>query len=179
MPRLFVALRPSRRQRGALLALTSGVPGARWQDDEQLHVTLRFLGEVDRHVAADVDAALAQVSAPPVPIALRSVGCFERVGRPESLWAGVAPDPALLQLHRAIDRAMVRVGLPPEKRAYRPHVTLARCGRRGCPADDWLARYAGLSLPAEAVGDFLLVESTLGGEGARYETVARYLLHDR
>jgi RNA 2',3'-cyclic 3'-phosphodiesterase len=176
MHRLFVALRPPPGIRSALTGAMSGLPGARWQDDEQLHVTLRFIGEVDRPMAEDVAMTLATVRHPALTLAVESVGAFDRRGRAHSLWAGIRPREGIAALHRKIDAAMVRLGLPPEGRAYLPHVTLARLNRSAAPVEPWLRDHAGLALPAFAATHFQLYESTLGSEGARYDAVARFAL---
>ena len=95
MVRLFVALRPPPAIRDRLSDAMDGVPGVRWQDDEQLHLTLRFIGEVDRPVAEDIAAALGQVHAPVPVVRLSGVGTFDRKGRVDTLWAGVSPHDAL------------------------------------------------------------------------------------
>lgn len=181
MHRLFVALRPPPAIRALLLAAAGDVPRARWQDDEQLHLTLRFVGDVERPVAEEIAIALAQVNAAPVEIAIAGIGAFDRRGRIDTLWAGVAPHDALAALHRKIDRALVRLGLPPERRAYLPHVTLARLPRgagagAGVEIERWRADRATLASPPFEIGHFGLYESRLGGEGARYETIARWPL---
>ncbi|MCH4554222.1 2'-5' RNA ligase family protein, partial [Aestuariibaculum lutulentum] len=80
MPRLFVALRPPPPVRQRLRALGTGIPGARWQDDEQLHLTLRFIGDIDRPLAEDVAAALGGVHAPVPAVSITGVGRFEHRG---------------------------------------------------------------------------------------------------
>ncbi|PZU56518.1 MAG: RNA 2',3'-cyclic phosphodiesterase [Sphingobium sp.] len=176
MHRLFVALRPPATIRGRLLDLMHGVDGARWQDDGQLHLTLRFIGEVDRHMAEDVALALARVSAPPVELALDGIGTFDRRGRVDALWAGVSPHDALTALHARIDRACISAGLAPEGRAYLPHITLARLNRSAGTLDDFLARNAGLASPPFTLPEFGLYESTLGHGGAVYHLAERYPL---
>src|SRR3546814_8538900 len=84
--RLFVALRPPRPVRTALIAAMHGIAAARWQSDEQLHLTLRFIGEVDRHRAEDVAAALGALHAPAVVARIAGVSVFERQGRPHMAW---------------------------------------------------------------------------------------------
>lgn len=177
MHRLFVALRPPAAIRAQLIALMTGIGGARWQDDEQLHLTLRFIGEVDARRADDVAAALASLRAPAMTLAIAGVGQFEHRGRADTLWAGVGPHDALAHLHRKIDRALVQAGLPPERRAYRPHITLARLGA-GAFTAPFLARHAGLTSAPFTIDAFALFESHLGRDGARYEAVARYPLGD-
>ncbi len=83
-----------------------GVPGARWQSDEQLHVTLRFVGEVDRHQAEDIAAALGHVRHPRSMLRTGPVGTFERQGRIDTLWVGIQPRDRIAPLHDKIDRAL-------------------------------------------------------------------------
>jgi 2'-5' RNA ligase len=176
MHRLFVALRPPPDIRQQLLGLMEGVDHARWQDDEQLHLTIRFIGNVERPVAEDIATALGSVHAAPITLRLNGVGCFDRRGRTTTLWAGVHPHDALATLHRKVDQALARAGLPHEGRAFHPHITLARTNAGTGPADGFLARHAGLTSAPFTLTHMLLYESTLGREGARYEAVARYPL---
>lgn len=176
MHRLFVALRPPKETRSALLGLMGGVPGARWQDDDQLHLTLSFIGEADRHQAEDIADTLSAIDRPRPTIALQGAGAFDHKGQVHSLWAGIAPDDALHQLHDRINRALIAAGIRPEQRAFKPHVTLARLGKQAGPVEPFLARIAGLSGPPITLDAFFLFESRLGHNGARYEAVARYPL---
>ena len=177
MHRLFVALRPPAAIRAQLIAAMGDVPHARWQDDEQLHLTLRFIGEVDRPQAEDIAAALGQVHAEAPRVAIAGVGRFEKGGRTDAIWAGVAPREPLAELHARVDRALGQAGVEPDRRAYLPHITLARLSRGAgsAPAiERFLADRAGLSSAAFALDAMLLYESRLGREGARYEAIARY-----
>jgi 2'-5' RNA ligase len=179
MIRLFVALRPPPSIREALFDLMDGVPGARWQEDEQLHLTLRFVGEVERPVAEDLAAALAHVHAPAPTVRLAGVGSFGARGRADTLWTGIAPPAPLAALHAKVEQACVRAGLPPERRAYRPHVTLARMARSAGAAPEvthWCARHAGLTSAPFALPHLVLYRSHLGRSGAVYEPVARWPL---
>lgn len=176
MHRLFVAIRPPEDIRDQLLDLMEGVSGARWQDDDQLHLTLRFIGEVDRRTTEDIGAALGTVHQPAFDLALSGVGHFGSGGRPHALWAGVQPTEPLAHLHKKIDQALVRIGLEPERRAYRPHVTIARLGRQAAPIGAFLKQHASLtsaSFPVEAIG---LYESRLSQAGASYELLMGYPL---
>lgn len=174
MHRLFVAIRPPASHRAALCAIMGGVIGARWQSDAQLHLTLRFVGEVDRHRANDLVDALHAIRFAPFQAGIAGVGTFDRKGVVDSLWAGVEPRDPLASLHRKIDRACVAVGLPPEGRAYRPHITLARFGRSGGLLDPFLARHAALSSPPFTIDSFAIFESHLGHEGASYRPIAHF-----
>ena len=183
MHRLFLALRPPAAVRQALAAAMTGVPGARWQDDDQLHLTIRYIGEVDGRVAEDVAIALSAIRAPapavrPV-VRIAGVGRFEHRGRTDTLWAAVHPVEAFAALHRKADRALVAAGLPPERRAYRPHITLARLAR-GAGAEPeiarWLVDHAALRTDGFALDSLILYESHLGGTGACYVPVVRWPL---
>lgn len=179
MIRLFVALRPPPDIRDALADCQEGVTGARWQDDDQLHLTLRFVGEVERPQAEDLAAALAQVHAPAPHVALAGVGSFGTRGRADTLWAGLAPAEPLRHLHAKVDHACVRAGLPPDRRAYAPHVTVARLPRSLGAAPEvarWCARHAGLLSAPFTLPHLILYRSHLGREGASYELVARWQL---
>jgi len=174
--RLFVAIRPPLPVRERLLAGMIGVPGARWQTNEQLHLTLRFIGEVDRHCARDVAAALGSIHHPRFAIGLNGVGQFDRKGRMDTLWAGVTPHGALRSLQKKIDQALVRIGLAAEQRAYLPHITLARFSRGAGPVGGSLPFTAPQpGLPFE-VQEFCLFESDLGTGGPVYSIVERYPL---
>ncbi len=177
MHRLFVALRPPLLMREALLRVMGGIEGARWQDSDQLHLTLRFIGEVDRHVAEDIAAALGSVSHPSFDLRLDGIGSFDRRGRIDNIWAGVAPHDQVRSLHVAVSRALARAGIPPEERAFVPHVTLARFSRGPGPTET--LPVAQLWPPAiEARFDnFLLYESELGASGPTYSAIERYPLY--
>ncbi len=176
MHRLFIALRPPAAMRDALFDIQDGVEAARWQDDEQLHLTLRYIGDVERPVAEDIALALQAVRAPAFDLALSGVGQFDAGRRGRVLWAGVTPHDAVTALHRKVDHALVRLGLSPEGRAFLPHVTLARLNKSSGPTEAFLGANAGLASPPMRFDHFLLYESHLGHAGAWYEAAARYPL---
>lgn len=176
MHRLFVAIRPPEDVRNRLLDLMGGVAGARWQSDEQLHITLRFIGEVDRHLARDIHAALGTIHHPRFEIALNGLGSFDRRGEPVTLWAGLAPQEPLRALHKKVDQAVAQVGVEPDRRAYMPHITLARLGRGAGPVRGLIEMSGGASSPLFRVEEFALFESRLTPEGAVYTLIEHYPL---
>jgi 2'-5' RNA ligase len=175
MHRLFIAIQPPEAIRERLLGLMGGIPGARWQDDAQLHLTVRFVGEVDRHQADDIAAALGSVRQAPFEIALSGLGSFLRRGK-GAVWAGVGPHDELKTLHKKVDQACLRAGVDPDTRAYHPHITLARLSRGAGPVEPFIERWAGLSSPRFPVDSICLYESRLGAEGASYRIAERYSL---
>lgn len=173
MHRLFVALRPPVAIREACIdAMDGGPAGWAWQDDEQLHATLRYIGEVERPLAEDIAAMLGAFRAPPVDIGLAGVGWFDH-GPRGALFARIAPKVPLEALHAKLDRALVRLGLAPERRAFLPHITLARRRRSAEDPALWLERLAGLATPPATCTHLTLYESHLGRGGSTYEPVLR------
>ncbi len=174
--RLFVALRPPRPIREQLIAVMHGVSGARWQDDGQLHLTLRFIGEVDRHRAEDIAAALGGLHAPTIAARIAGVSLFEHHGRPHMVWAGVEPAGPISALHRKVDQLLGRVGITAETRAFLPHITLARLNRGSGPVAAFLALNGDLASSPFVFDYVVLYESEMGHGGSRYHPVARYPL---
>ena len=166
--RLFVALSIPDSVAQSLMLIQAGVPGAHWQSREQLHLTLRFIGEVDGREANDIDEALAGIAAPRFSLALKGVGEFGGK-KPHALWAGVDHHDAVGHLNRKIETAMQRIGLPAEPRKFTPHVTLARLraaqvGR----VMDWLTDHALYSSAPFEAATFTLYSSTLTPNGSVY-----------
>ena len=176
MHRLFVAIRPPEEVRDLLIDAMDDSADFRWQNDEQLHLTLRFVGEVDRPVGQDVADALGLIHAQPFELRVSGTGRFEQRNS-GALWAGVEPRAPVAALAGKVERACIAVGLPPERRAFHPHMTLARWkGRRAHEVARFLERTRGLSSGPFEVREFVLFESRLSRHGAHYEEVARYPL---
>ena len=176
MHRLFIAIRPPEHIRDLLIDAMDDSADFRWQEDEQLHLTLRFVGEVDRHVAADLTDVLSRVRAPRFEARIKGVGSFDHRGA-GALWAGVEPKEPLAALAAKLERACQAVGLEPERRAFHPHITLARWkGRRSREAEEFIAGRRALASEPFAVDEFILFESQLSRHGAHYEAVETYPL---
>lgn len=133
MPRLFTALEIPAGVASALTLHRGGLVGARWIEPADYHVTLRFLGDVDRRTAHDVDSFLNDISGQPLAITLDQLGSFGG-DRPRAVFARVQPTPQLGELQADLERLMRRLGLPAESRKFMPHVTLARL-RDSSPGD--------------------------------------------
>lgn len=176
MIRLFVALEIPEEIRSRLFLLQCGVPGARWSKPEQIHLTLRFVGEVNEAMAGDIDDVLSSLRAPPLTLELAGVGEFG--GKlPRAVWAGVRPNAGLVHLQKKIENALQRLGLPSEERKFTPHVTLARL--RNAPAEKvagFLSHNALFASAAFDVNGFALFSSLLGSAGAVYTIERNYLL---
>lgn len=174
--RLFLALVPPEPVRLMLLERMYGLAGARWQGDAQLHVTLRFIGDVDRHAGDALLLALRHQHFRRVEARIDGFGCFERRGRVDQLWAGLAPRESLTTLHARLDRLCVSCGLEPEGRKYVPHITLARFARSMAPSEvavaDWISGQPLMAGDVFAFDRVALMESHLGRDGSVYEVIA-------
>lgn len=125
MPRLFVGLEIPPDIALQLSLYRGGLSGARWIEPSDYHITLRFLGDVDRHTAGDAFRFLSDVRRAPVPITLCQLDTFGS-DKPRTVFAKVQPTAPLVELQAEIERLMRRIGLPAEPRKFVPHVTLAR-----------------------------------------------------
>lgn len=176
MLRLFVGIEFPPELKLQLSLLCSGIPKARWVDPGNLHLTLRFIGEISEDLAADVDDALIQLRARRFMLQLAGTGVFGGE-RPRSLWVGVERHPDLLGLRDKIEQALTRIGLPPETRKFAPHVTLARL--QNPPLDqlaEFLAAHAGFRAEPLPVKSFSLIASYPTKAGSVYEDQADYPL---
>ncbi len=177
MMRLFVGLTLPESVRWQLTGLSSGLPGARWVPVENYHLTLRFIGEVDRHEAADIDAALAGISFRGFDLQLQGLGQFGDKRSTRAVWAGIASNPELTRLQAKIEQAIQRAGQAPESRKFKPHVTLARFKRPPGPKlMTYLTQHALFRSEPFPVNEFILFSSRLGGEGPVYQHEADYPL---
>ena len=176
MHRLFDAIRPPEAIRDRLIDAMADSPELRWVGDEQLHLTLRFIGEVERPLADDIALALSRIRSAPFELRVTGVGLFERRNG-GALWAGVEPKAPVAALAAKVERACVGAGLEPERRAFHPHVTLARWKRDSATAAQaFLERNRALASPPFAVDRFILYESHLSRHGPHYEEVADFPL---
>lgn len=176
MHRLFVAIRPPEEVRDLLIDAMEDSPALRWVGDEQLHLTLRFIGEVETPVANDIASALAGLRSPKFDLRVNGLGAFsQRNGG--ALWAAVEPREPVATLAAKVERLLQQAGLEPEQRAFRAHITLARWNRGSAEAADaFIRRNKGLASAPFEVDRFILFESRLSRHGAHYEEVASYSL---
>lgn len=165
MPRLFTALEIPRDAALSLSLLRGGLPGARWIDVENYHLTLRFIGDVEGHVADEIANALDRVRRPSFSLTLSGVGQFGGK-KPHSIWAGAIPSPDLNALQAEIERICQRLGLPADPRKFTPHVTLARM-KNANPGDvaHYLSSRGNFAAMPFRVGRFVLMSSrdSVGG----------------
>src|SRR3954470_10138584 len=174
--RLFVALSIPDSVARQLMLIQGGVPGARWQAREQLHMTLRFIGEVDGRAAAMLDDALAGILAPGFTLQLHGVGQFGN-NQPHTLWVSARKNEALDHLQRKVDIAIRRVGQPQDAHKFTPHVTVARLRHPELEkVREWLTTHALFTSDEFRVDAFCLYSSKLTSDGSVYRIEQHYPL---
>ena len=176
MHRLFVAIRPPEAVRDRLIDAMPDSPELGWVGDDNLHLTLRFIGEVERPLADDIALALGRIRLAAFELRVDGLGQFER-RHGGALWAAVQPREPVAALAAKVERACVGAGLEPERRAFHPHITLARFKRNGAgAARAFVERNRALATPPFPVDRFILYQSHLSRHGAHYEEVAEFPL---
>ena len=177
MPRLFTGLEIPADLAQRLSLLRGGIPGARWIDAENFHVTLRFIGDIDDRTADEVADALSRVRRREFDLQFSALDSFG-TAKPHSVVARIAASRALSELQAEHERILQRIGLPPEGRKYTPHVTLARL--RNTPHRDVAAylavRGGGLFAAAFHVTRFVLFSSKASTGGGPYVIEESYPL---
>ena len=176
MPRLFTGIEIPPHIAQGLSLLRGGVPGARWIDPANYHMTLRYIGDIDGATARDVMQILGGVRRSPFEFVLNRLDQFG--GRkPRAVFAGASPTPALIELQAELERLLQRIGLPPEQRKYSPHVTLARLrDTTAHQVAEYLASRGPIRTPPIPVSRFVLFSSKASTGGGPYVVEAAYPL---
>ncbi|MGD9738510.1 MAG: RNA 2',3'-cyclic phosphodiesterase [Bauldia sp.] len=176
MPRLFTGIEIPDDLRRRLSFLRGGLPGARWIDAENYHLTLRFVGDIDLRTANEIAEALDRVHRPAFPLIIDGLGSFG--GRkPHAIIANVRPSRELAELQAEHERLMQRLGLAPETRKFTPHITLARLrGTSVREAADYLALRGGFADGPYFVSRFVLFSARDAVGGGPYVVEESYPL---
>ncbi|MFT7581011.1 MAG: 2'-5' RNA ligase [Myxococcota bacterium] len=175
--RLFVAIDAPDHVKADLESLQLGVPGARWLDADQMHLTLRFLGDIDGALRRDIESTLNRVRVPAFEIQLEGVGYFPPRGEIKTLWAGVARSEPLVQIRRWVDGQLTRLGVEPDRRKFVPHVTVARLTEPPpTRVARWVAEHGLYRSDAFDVEAIHLFSSHMHRKSAHYEHEAAFLL---
>lgn len=176
MPRLFAGLELPEEIRDHLSDIERPLPGAKWVASDDLHITLRFAGDIEGLVAREFEQGLEEIEADAFELRLDGLGTFGG-NDPRVIWAGVEPNPSLDALARACDRAARNAGLPPEAKPFKPHVTLARL--RNTPPElvaRALGKIGAFRSESFAIGAFVLFSSRPKVGGGPYVVEATYPL---
>ena len=179
MIRLFIAIDLPPDIRSYIKGLGCGIPGARPVAEEQIHLTLHFLGEVEGTMFKNIRESLLEVKKDPFLLQISGVGHFPPRGKPKVIWAGVTPTDELIHLRKRVGKELLTCGVALEKRKFSPHITLARL--RNSPlqkVSEFLAGNSFLRSSPFTVDSFHLYSSQLGKNGALHTLEESYLLGD-
>ncbi len=173
--RLFIAIDLPQDILELISGMGRSIPGSRPVKPEQLHLTLRFIGEVDHDLFHDIQEQLQEVRFSPLSLTLQGVGHFPPRGKPRVIWAGITPVGELIGLKNRIDTQLDHCGLMPEKRKFSPHITLARLKNPSVArVSEFLAGNNLFKSPEFTVDCFHLYSSHLTKNGAIHTIEARY-----
>lgn len=177
MIRLFVAVDIPEDIRILMCGMGGTIPGARAVPTEQLHLTLKFLGEVDGGRVPDIREVLGSISGPPFTMSLKGVGHFPPRGNPRVLWVGIEPVAEVTALRNRVEKGLAEIGIPRDPRKFSAHVTLARLNNSPLKrVTDFLAGNSLFATPPFVVREFLLYSSSLSAKGAVHTVLAAYPL---
>jgi 2'-5' RNA ligase len=178
--RLFIALTLPEPVRNALAVLAEPLPGVDWIRPDQLHVTLRFLGDVATDLIEPMQRRLEKIHVAPFILPIEGIGAFPPNRPPRVLWIGVGSGhPRLFQLRQRVDDALLAAGLQLDVRTFHPHITLARCTENAAPAvAHWMHVHRAEAAPPFRVEDFALYASELRPGGAVHTLKQRFPLSD-
>jgi len=163
MTRLFVAVTMPEVVKQALLAIREDLRGFHWVEAANLHLTLKFIGDVDSELQEEIARVLSQVATEPFILPVETVGAFPSRGRPFVVWAGLgSAHPRLFGLQKEIEDRLFGIGIEPEKHRYVPHITLARCKEASEESvRQFVKRHRDFSAPPFRVEGFRLFSSIL------------------
>lgn len=170
MPRLFVAVDLPEQIRSQVLALTQfGLPGVRWVKEEQFHLSLRFIGEVDDRLFESIGTCLSKVREDEFDLTLKGIGTFLKSKNPKVIWAGVDKSKSLIRLRNKVEHQLNQLGVVSEGRKFHPHVTLGRVkDNRIKGIGDYMLHYSLFRSETFPVENFVLFSSQLTPNGAIY-----------
>jgi 2'-5' RNA ligase len=178
MPRLFVAVDFPSEVREEIANLCHSVPQARFTPMNQLHLTLRFAGDIDDTTYHELAEELDAIHASPFDLTLKGVGFFPPRRDPTVLWVGVEENAALAALGDLVGEAMELVGIEPEKRKFHPHITIARFKQSPPVAKvmPFILRNSLFRVPVIPISEFHLYSSQLRQDGAVHTIESTYRL---
>ena len=157
------------------MALMGGLPQVRWQREDQLHLTLRFIGDVEEQKAEEIRLILSTLQFLPFSMCIKGVDIFGPARKPRMLWAGLENSGLVKALQEKITNTLRRLDFEPGDRKYKPHVTLARIkGNNGLKLVRYLEHHSGFALAPFEVNEFVLVKSHLSHTGSQYQVIESY-----
>jgi len=176
MPRLFIAIDMPEQVQEQISDLYTAIQGARWVPQDQLHITMRFIGETDTATEASIIDSLEHIRFKPFRIAVQSTGFFPLRKDPQVLWVGIDNRADLEILQRSIERTITSLGMEADNRTFHPHVTVARLDR---PHKERVVQFITdnhlFKTESFEIDEFHLYRSYLGKNGAQHVKEASFV----
>jgi RNA 2',3'-cyclic 3'-phosphodiesterase len=175
--RLFLAIDPPVEIRNLIYSICRGPESVKWVKEDQIHLTVRFIGDADGHLLDDICSNLSELVSPAFTLKMRGVGHFPPHGEPKVLWAGIDDSPLLIKLYGKINKSLLDCGIERDQRKFAPHITLGR--NKGGPSQaiaEYLLRNTRFKSDLFNVNQYHLYSSRLTPKGAIHEKLASFLL---
>ncbi|PAU93360.1 RNA 2',3'-cyclic phosphodiesterase [Aliifodinibius salipaludis] len=175
--RLFIAIPLREGVKRKLLDLRQPIDGMQWQSQEQMHLTLKFVGEVDKTTPSELRGELDNIVHPAFTMTITGIGYFPEGKQPKVVWAGVKENTTLQELHQKVEDHCEKMGIAPENRSYKPHVTIGRTKNTSKrTVTSFINQHKKFAIPDISVSEFVLYESKLHPDGARHYPLQTYSL---
>ena len=169
MIRVFIGLDLPEDIKRSLGLLKSSVRGAKWVPLENLHITIRFIGEVPENILQNIKEELREISFYNFKVKFKDIGHFSAKSTPKVIWVGLDPLEEIMELREKIDEALTKANIPLEKKKYIPHVTLARLkGSKFPEVAEYLQQGMGFFTREFEIGEMILYSSKQKEEGSVY-----------
>lgn len=175
--RLFIAIPLPKTVKQKLLDLQQPIDGILWQRAEQMHLTLKFVGEVDHQKAKELREQLTDIQHPGSAISIEGIGYFPEGKQPKVVWAGVEKNEWLVELHQKVERCCEQIGVAPESRPFKPHITLGRVkGASKRTVNSFINQHKKFAVTEMPVNEYVLYESKLEPDGAKHSRLQAFAL---
>ncbi|MDZ7658404.1 RNA 2',3'-cyclic phosphodiesterase [Fodinibius sp.] len=176
--RLFIAIPLPKGVKQQLLDLQQPIEGIRWQSQEQMHLTLKFVGEVDKTTVSELREELDNIVHSDFSMTISGIGYFPEGKQPKVVWAGIKENANLQELHKKVENRCEKMGIAPENRPYKPHVTIGRTKNAyKRSVTSFINQHKKFGIQNIQVNEFVLFESELHPDGARHHPLQTYLLN--
>ncbi len=172
MTRIFIGLEIPQDIKHSLLSLQTEMPGFRWQTAEQMHLTLRFLGEVEKKYLPQLAQAMRKTLMPAFELSVHGSGCFNRNTKPIILWAGIRPLEPVTTLYERLSEQLQAQGFDQEEKGFIPHITIARL-KRSANVESFIHSHEEFSTGPFPISHISLFSSTAGPDGSQYLVLYR------
>jgi len=175
MTRIFIGLEIPEAIKRNLLALQTDMAGCRWQTAEQMHLTLRFLGEVKENRWQLLESAMRETVMPAFELSVHGAGCFNRNTKPIILWVGVQPVEPVTALYELLSERLQMLGFEQEEKGFIPHITVARL-KRFANVQSFVENHQQFDTDPFKISHISLFSSTSGPDGSQYKVLYRSAL---